>query len=167
MPLTFLLQGGFGNQLLQVCAAFYAEKKLKQKINFDSTLLTLIPKKIRLRELEVQFAIKDYKLSKFNLFNLINYLYNQKEKCLVEKDLNDLILERISKQTKLISGYFHNIDYVDESFESLSEYLNIKMNQKKSLIDVQDNYVAIHFRAGDYVLDLHTRKSHGLSSLTY
>jgi hypothetical protein len=167
MSVSFLLQGGLGNQLLQVCAGIYTAKNYSYNVNFDSSLLKLLPKKIRLRETEVEFLLDKYKFKPKSVSNLIRYRFFPKNNVLVEQDLNDLVIQRINGKTKLVSGYFHNIEYVDFSWEEIKNNLLKKIDMYPVNEKVSSKYFVIHFRGGDYIDDQKTKNSHGLTQISY
>jgi hypothetical protein len=59
------------------------------------------------------------------------------------------------RNTKLITGYFQNIEYIlpnkDVLYSELSKVLTIKFEQRKKNIFKIDNYQVIHIRRGDYL----------------
>ena len=167
MSVSFLLQGGLGNQLLQVCAGIYTSNFYSYSVNFDSSLLKLLPKRIRLRETEVEFLLDNYKFKQSSVSNLIRYRFFPKINVLVEEDLNDLVIQRINSKTKIVSGYFHNLEYVDFSWEVIKNNLLKKINMYPINEKVSSKYFVIHFRGGDYLEDSKTKYTHGLTKIDY
>jgi hypothetical protein len=164
-----LLQGGLGNQLFQVAAGTFLKENLGKQVKFDATLLTKVPKKIRLREIEIDWLIDDSELDRSSILTL-GSLFLEKipnNFVLKEKNLNDKVLERITTKSKFINGYFQNHDYVDRTWPKLGPKIIEKINQSSRSTPFKNNYVAVHFRGGDYLSDEKTRHIHGVTGFNY
>lgn len=166
MVIFIPLQGGFGNQLLQITAGLYLEETLNKEIIFDKTFFNQLFKFKNPRKLEVDFLLNQNQTVDFSLKNLI-YRVSKSSKVLEEKDLNDLIIKRLTKNTKLLVGYFHNIEYVDIAWLKINQPLIKKLNENSSNSLINKNDIVIHFRGGDYLINKKTRAFHGLTSLEY
>ena len=169
MVYRVLLQGGLGNQLFQVAAGTFLKENLGEKVIFDATLLTRIPKKIRLRDVEVQWLIENSDFKKQTVTTLGSLFLEKHSRNLIlkEKDLNDQILERLTKKTKILNGYFHNYEYVEKSWTQLRSKILDKINQNSRKDNSNSKYIAIHFRGGDYLRNELTRQTHGVTGLNY
>jgi hypothetical protein len=164
-----LLQGGLGNQLFQVAAGIYLREKLKQNVVFDSTLLTKLPKGVRLREVEVDWLLNSDEFSKGSLrtLGLVALERYFPKFVLKEKDLNHEILTEVKSDFNILNGYFQNSNYADFSWSFLKEKLLSKMDYCFPRELLGQDYVALHFRGGDYLNDKHTRDSHGVTGFNY
>ena len=169
MVYRILLQGGLGNQLFQVAAGTFLKENLGKEVVFDATLLTRVPKEMRLRNVEVEWLIESSDFKNSNILTLSGVLLDRyfNKLILKEENLNDKIIERITSKTKILNGYFQIHEYVDKSWTKLGPNIldKIKQNSKKNNSGV--NYVAVHFRGGDYLSDELTRQTHGVTGLNY
>ena len=169
MVYRVLLQGGLGNQLFQVAAGTFLSENLGKKVIFDATLLTRIPKKIRLRNIEVQWLIEKANFDKHSV-TTVGRLFADKysEKLILkEKNLNDRILDRLTKKAKILNGYFHNYEYVDKSWTKLGPKILNRINQNSRRNSSTSKYIAVHFRGGDYLTNNLIRQAHGVTGLNY
>ena len=163
------MQGGLGNQLFQVAAGTFLKENLGKQVKFDATLLTSVPKKIRLRDIEVEWLIDSSELYRSSLLTFGSLFLEKIPNSVIlkEKNLNDKVLDRITEKSKFISGYFHNYNYVDKSWTKLGPKILNKLNQNLKSNKYTPNYVAAHFRGGDYLSDKKTRHLHGVTGLNY
>lgn len=164
-----LLQGGLGNQLFQVAAGIYLREKLKQDVVFDSTLLTKVPKGVRLRDVEVDWLLNSDELSKGSLRTLGLVALDRyfPKIILKEKDLNHEILTEVKGDFRILNGYFQNRNYADFSWSFLKDKILSKLDYSFPRELLGQDYVALHFRGGDYLNDRHTRDSHGVTGFNY
>jgi hypothetical protein len=164
-----LLQGGLGNQLFQVAAGIYLRDKLKKDVVFDSTLLTKVPKDVRLRDVEVDWLLNSDELLKGSLrtLGLVALERYFPKIILKEKDLNHDILTEVKGDFRILSGYFQNRNYADFSWSFLKDKIMSKLDYGFPRELLGQDYVALHFRGGDYLNDKHTRDSHGVTGFNY
>ena len=169
MTYRVLLQGGLGNQLFQIAAGMYLKDFLDKDVVFDATLLTKVPKKIRLRDVEVEWLLDTSELKNSSFTTLSNLLLEKyaSNSILREKDLNDLVLNRITSRTKVISGYFHNYEYAEKTWPKISMKILGKLDENTPNLSTNNKYLAVHFRGGDYLNDEKTRESHGVTGFNY
>jgi hypothetical protein len=146
-----LLQGGLGNQLFQVAAGIYLEKLSGQKVYFDESFLTKVPKKIRKREVEIRWLLDSELILKGNFRTLITVTLRDlfAKKILDERNLNDKVLDRLSSSTEIIRGYFHNFEYVDAIWETLAPKFKERFEETDIESKYNFDYLCIHFRGGD------------------
>ena len=178
MVYRLLLQGGLGNQLFQVSAGLYLGQVLGQKVIFDSTLLTMVPKKIRLRDLEVGwlldskelikgswttafFMVGERSFSKFTNKNLFSKFISR------EINSNDDILKNLNYSGKILSGYFQNYQYAEASWSQLQDKVQSRLVSEIPEEFKSMKYIAIHIRAGDYLSNDSTRQIMGLTGFNY
>jgi hypothetical protein len=169
MTYRVLLQGGLGNQLFQIAAGTYLKDLLDKDVIFDATLLTKVPKKIRRRDVEVAWLLDTSELKSSSFTTLSNLLLEKyvKNSILKEKDLNDLVLNRVTSRTKVISGYFHNYEYAEKTWPKISLKILGKLEESAPKNITNTKYLAVHFRGGDYLSDEKTRESHGVTGFNY
>jgi len=169
MTYRILLQGGLGNQLFQVAAGTYLQEKTGRKVKFDTTLLTRLPRNIRLRDVEVEWLVEDSDLKRGSLLTLGSIFLDRYIKNIVlkEQDLNDKILNLVTARPTIISGYFHIHEYVSDTWHILGSKIISKLEQSFNQSSVPKNYIAVHFRGGDYLNNPKTKKIFGVTGLGY
>jgi len=140
--ITCYLMGGLGNQLFQIFTVI--AYSLKYKIPFvfsptmpahekrhhywDTFLLNLKP-----------FTLKYSSFNAFNIYNEINFTYNE-------------IPIRNNDQHLLLYGYFQSYKYFDEEFNDIIKFIKLDNIQNTLLekIQIDQNCISMHFRLGDY-----------------
>lgn len=164
-----LLQGGLGNQLFQVAAGIYLREKLKHDVVFDSTLLTKVPKGVRLRDVEVDWLLNSNELSEGSLrtLGLVALERYFPKIILKERDLNHEILTEVKGDFRILNGYFQNKNYADFSWSFLKEKMLSKLDYCFPRELLGQDYIALHFRGGDYLNNKNTRDSHGVTGFNY
>ena len=146
-----LLQGGLGNQLFQVAAGIYLQKLSGEKVYFDESFLTKVPRKIRKREVEIRWLVDSELILKGNFSTLVRVALKEffSTKILDEKNLNDKVIDRLLPSTEILRGYFHNFEYVDTIWETIAP----KFKERFEKTDVEPkytyDYLCVHFRGGD------------------
>lgn len=164
-----LLQGGLGNQLFQLAAGIYLREKLKQDVVFDSTLLTKVSKSVRLRDVEVDWLLDSGDLAEGSLKTLSLVALGRyfPKIILKERDLNHDILTDLKGGFRVINGYFQNSNYANFSWSFLKNKMLSKLDDCFPRELRGQDYITLHFRGGDYLNDLHTRDSHGVTGFNY
>lgn len=170
------LSGGLGNQLFQICAGFYIEKKLGIRMTYDVTYLSGEKKNQSnnyTRTFEVLDLLDSNQIVKSSLpLNLYSSSQQLKmklssDKYIFEANLLDDLISRITPKTQEISGYFQNAKIVETVWPQLKARL-ASSNRFSKILEVQPtNQIAVHLRFGDYIDNPNTKKIFGLTEPSY
>lgn len=162
------LMGGLGNQLFQYAAGIHVRKFTKKHTFFSqSGLLNTknTPRSYMLGDLlkssdtdnRGRFTLAVFKLASFVVPSI----------WVAERDLSDFPLERVSKTTKILLGYFQRLDYVDSVAAELIQAIRHSSQFGNLATTVSTNDIAVHIRFGDYFTSPETKRFHGLTAMSY
>ena len=84
-----------------------------------------------------------------------------------EKELSDFPLERVTKKSKVLLGYFQRHAYVDSVATEIIHSLSRSSLFARIFSTPVNNYIAVHIRFGDYLTNPETKNFHGLSAMSY
>jgi hypothetical protein len=138
----------------------------------------MVPKKIRLRDLEVGWLLDSKELIKgswttaffmvgersFSKFTNKNFFSKFISK---EINSNDDILKNLNYSKKILSGYFQNYQYAEASWSQLQDKVQSRLGSEMPEEFKSMKYIAIHIRAGDYLSNDSTRQIMGLTGFNY
>ncbi len=162
------LMGGLGNQLFQYAAGIHVRKFTNKQACFSpSGLLNAknTPRLYMLGDLLEKSDINNrgrFTLAVFKLASLV-----VPSIWVSEQDLNDFPLERVSKTTRILLGYFQRMKYVDSVGTELIEAMKRSSQFGRLVTTFTTNDLAVHIRYGDYLTSPATRKFHGLTAISY
>ena len=160
--------GGLGNQLFQFSAGLYAQKFLGKDPEFSSHGLTIAkntPRSYMLGDLLSEDDKATHGRVGLAFFKLSSFIFPSV--WVAENDLDDFPLERVTRNSKVLLGYFQRRQYVDAVGTELIQSLS-KSNIFAQLFSYPaNNNIAVHIRFGDYLTNSETRNFHGLTSISY
>lgn len=178
-----LLNGGLGNQLFQYAIGRKISLQFNTKLKLDTSLFTASnfrkynlsvfnykPEIAKNNEVLCFFPEKATGIQKV-YFNFRKFLI--KPSILIEKKFSyDIELISKSKENTYLNGYWQSENYFSDIRPILLNDLKIKNHltgKNKELAGkiTSVESVSVHIRRGDYVLNKHTNKYHGLCSLEY
>ena len=160
--------GGLGNQLFQFAAGLHIRKFITKDAYFSQTGLLgskNTPRSYMLGDLLKSSDVKNRGRFIMAFFRIASL--GLPRIWVSERDLSDFPLNRVSKNTKVLLGYFQRREYVDSIATELLQALK-HSNQFGTLISAPSkNEVAVHIRYGDYLTSPETKKFHGLTAMSY
>ena len=145
--------GGLGNQLFQFSFAIYLNKKFNSRVYLDINEFKY--KKhhsgFKLSEIiSVRFEFLSFyshlKIKAFNFFNITQKKYYKQDENFINQipPLGELI------GNKYFEGYWQNLTMVNFIYDELRNSLKLFDDER---IQVGSNFIAIHVRRGDYLLN--------------
>lgn len=169
-----VLAGGLGNQLFQLCAGLYLEKKFKSEIHYDVSNLTArknnknrsFTRNLEILELLPVDRIHRLPIRFHNLLTKIRKISKNKKVFFEDNRINAGI-EGIAPNTSVVYGFFQNAELAELMWTDL-RYL---MENSKSFSPIFSapvhDRIAIHLRFGDYKENSVTKTKHGLTEISY
>lgn len=147
------IYGGLGNQLFQLSFAIYLKNLVSNKTFLDINEFEYINHHSGFqlsKLLKIDFPLLNFlEHIKFKFFKRLssrsNFYLKQNEKSANKIPSKDKIY-----QSRYFDGYWQNLTMVDSVIEELISYLKPIDHGKLKILD---NYIAIHVRRGDYLLD--------------
>jgi hypothetical protein len=160
--------GGLGNQLFQYAAGVYMRKIMQRNPKyslrgFSSSKNT--PRSFMLGDLLNENDKATHGRLGLAFFKLLSFVIPSV--WVAEKSLNDFPLERVSKGSIVLLGYFQRHKYVDAVSTDLIKSLSQSNVFSPLFSSPANNDIAVHIRFGDYLANLETRIFHGLSAMSY
>lgn len=168
------LMGGLGNQIFQLTAGIYLHHKHGCNVHYPTTLLRP-PKFLRasrtsIRNLMIHELIRSNerkKLSKFQLLFWQIFSNSQRNYVVTENENNSELLDSYSTKTRVLIGYFQQLNYVNAVAADLIERFSSSATFKSLIPITLEPRIAIHVRLGDYSSNPQARSFHGLSDISY
>ena len=160
--------GGLGNQLFQYAAGVYMQKILLRDpkyslIGFSSLKNT--PRSFMLGDLINEDDKATLGRLGLAFFKLLSFFFHSV--WVAENSLVDFPLERVSRNSCVLLGYFQRHKYVDAVSTDLIKSLSLSNVFSPVFSSQTNNDIAVHIRFGDYLTNLETRSFHGLSAMSY
>ena len=160
--------GGLGNQLFQYAAGVYMQKILLRDpkyslIGFSSSKNT--PRSFMLGDLINEDDKATLGRLGLAFFKLLSFFFHSV--WVAENSLGDFPLERVSRNSCVLLGYFQRHKYVDAVSTDLIKSLSLSNVFSPVFSSQTNNDIAVHIRFGDYLTNLETRSFHGLSAMSY
>ena len=162
------LMGGLGNQLFQFAAGIYAHKFLQKVPKFAFSGFSIgknTPRSYMLGDLLNEGDEAIHGRLKLAIFKLASFIFPFI--WVAEYDLDDFPLERVSRNSKVLLGYFQRRQYVDAVGTELIHSLSKSKVFAQLFSYPANNNIAVHIRFGDYLTNLETKNFHGLTSISY
>ncbi len=162
------LMGGLGNQLFQYAAGIHVRRFTNRHTYFSqSGLLNTknTPRSYMLGDLLKRSDINNRGRFTLAVFKLASFVLPSI--WVAERDLSDFPLERVSKTTKILLGYFQRLNYVDAVAAELIQAMRHSRLFGKLATTLSTNDLAVHIRFGDYLTSPETKKFHGLTAMSY
>lgn len=162
------LMGGLGNQLFQYAAGINVHKFSSKKPKFSITGLLAAENTPRLYMLGDLLKHGDFvthgriKLASLKLLSIVFPSI-----WVSEKELRDFPLDRLTKKSRVLLGYFQRHVYVDAVATEIIKAMSQSQVFAPVLSTSVSNDIAVHIRFGDYLTNLETKKFHGLSTMSY
>jgi len=160
--------GGLGNQLFQYAAGINVHKFSSKNPKFSLTGLLAAKNTPRLYMLGDLLKPDDFvthgriKLASLKLLSIVFPSI-----WVSEKELRDFPLDRLTRKSRVLLGYFQRHVYVD----AVATEIIKSMSQSEVFAPVVSapvsNDIAVHIRFGDYLTNLETKKFHGLTEMSY
>jgi hypothetical protein len=160
--------GGLGNQLFQYAAGIHVRKFTTKHTYFSqSGLLNTknTPRSYMLGDLLKSSDVKNRGRFTLAVFKLSSFVVPSI--WVSERDLSDFPLERVSKTTKVLLGYFQRINYVDSVAAELVQAMRHSSQFRILATTLSTNDLAVHIRFGDYLSSPETKMFHGLTAMSY
>lgn len=171
---TIILAGGLGNQLFQLCAGLYLQKKFKSEICYDVSNLTgkkYSTNKGYSRNLEILELLpvdRVYRLP-IRIHNLLTVMrkFSKNKKIFFEDNKSNSSVEEITAETSLVYGFFQNAELAQLMWSDL----RFRMENSKSFSPIfsapEHDRIVMHLRFGDYKENSATKIKHGLTEIDY
>lgn len=164
--------GGLGNQLFQISAGLYIEKIFDKPVKFNSSLFAAEKRTFSSnspRGLEVSDLILENQFSNahFSPYSLRLKSKLNSKKYIWESSPSESCHAKITKNTKVVFGYFQNAEMVNAVWPELEMRLlqSAKFNSAMSRPAI--NQAALHMRFGDYKDNAKAKAFHGLTTNSY
>jgi hypothetical protein len=176
LPIKLTLAGGLGNQLFQLSAGIYLEKKIGRNVIYDISNLMVKPNAEignYTRRLEIEELILDnqtinsrYPFRADYAVRFLRRIINP-DSVIIEGGPNCDALERVNGQTTAVYGYFQRAKIVNDAWPILISKLEQSPKFASLVNSKKIHRIAIHLRFGDYSDDPRTKSAHGLTSSKY
>jgi len=170
------LSGGLGNQLFQLSAGLYIEKKLDRKVfyntsNLRKTTISQVGNYTRKFEIE-ELIPNDQRFHtkipiRLDLPRRIVSRVINPDITLIESGPQDNVLSKIKDNTISVRGYYQNSQIVEYVWPELLSRFSQSRNFGDLVNSKRVDRIAIHLRFGDYSEDPKTRATHGLTGPTF
>lgn len=167
------LMGGLGNQLFQICAGEFLEQNYDCRVKYNSYFLSEksenqkhfhISRSLSVGELLDAESLIHSKISPISI-KILN-LFSPK-KYVFEKSPDEKVLERVNQKSKIVFGYFQDVQMVDQAWKSIRQKMQNSDTFSKILGPEYIERIAIHARFGDYLNNPKARSFHGLTEKNY
>ena len=146
------LLGGLGNQLFQFAAGLAIAERSSVEIQYfedlilSSKMLGVTPRHVAIRSL---ISSEVASIGKIKMLEMVLKKYTIDDYWLTDSAQKPLNLERISSNTRVVSGYFQSRFIVDRVFDSVIESLKKSVEFAKVIPKSQRNEITVHMRLGD------------------
>jgi len=162
------IMGGLGNQLFQFSAGIHVQKFMRRTPKFSISTLTLsgnTPREFMLGDLINHDSKSGFNRLFFAAAKLLSFFIPSL--WVSETDFGDFPISRVKNRTKVLLGYFQRFVYVDSVADEILHAMSRSVLFRDILLIPSVNNIAVHIRYGDYLLNTHTRRVHGLSAMSY
>ena len=158
------LSGGVGNQLSQIAYALYIQSNFDKQVLLDFSKLKRSPHSSKadiIVNLEKLFGY-NYKAS------LLDGIFAKKYMEIQFVD-SPSFLEAKNIRPRKLTGYFQHFKYGEKVREQIVSCLNedLLCAVDKYRVDCNPNAIGVHFRGGDYFMNLEHNKKFGVVDLGY
>ena len=160
--------GGLGNQLFQYAAGIYTQKFLSKNPKYFygiGEIPTNTNREFMLGDLLRGNEIKHLGRRKYIL--LIVFTKLMLPVWVQEKNESDFPIERVTRKTRVLVGYFQKRIYVEPVATEILAAMSTSSLFNKVVSAPTKSDIAVHIRLGDYASDPTARHAHGLSEMTY
>ena len=160
--------GGLGNQLFQYAAGIYSHKFLSKKSKYFygiGGIPTNTDRAFMLGDLLRENEIEHLGRRKYILLIVLTKL--KLPIWVQEKNESDFPIERLTRKTKILVGFFQKRIYVEPVATEILAAMSTSSLFNKVVSAPTKSDIAVHIRLGDYASKPTARHAHGLSEMTY
>lgn len=161
------LQGGLGNQLFQLAAGLTLSSSSGRTVRFSDSWLRQPARGETQRALAIEPLLDPGEMTDDLAPRRISRSDLWTRRFVLERNALDTPLRRVRPWTRLIAGYFQDLEIVDAAWSSLAPRLR-RLPLLATAMDSSDRLTgALHYRLGDYRTNPSARSHHGLISGQY
>ena len=164
------LKGGLGNQLFQLAFGLYLKKLTNRPIQFGSLGLERWSTHVPTRKFAIQELLNtEEQCGNFAARVTLAWAKTLRDRTslIFEQNINSVIDDLISPETKCVSGYFQHFRYPDEVWPEIKDRLSRASSEWASIGRERNKQIVIHVRLGDYFHSASARAFHGVSHPDY
>ena len=166
--------GGLGNQLFQLCAGLYLEKKFKSELFYDVSNLSVKTKNENgnfTRNLEILELLPVERMYRLpiryhNFLTKLRRVSNSKKFFFEIKDNNNDV-ELVSKKAIYVYGFFQSAKLAEKMWPDLRMSMENSKTFKLVFSAPKIDRITVHMRFGDYKYDSATKMKYGLTEINY
>jgi len=164
------MKGGLGNQLFQLAFGLYLKKVTNRPIRFGSLGLERWSTHRPIRKFAIQELLNpEEQFGNFAARVTLAWAksFRNTTSWIFEQNINSVIDDLISPETKCVSGYFQHFRYPDEVWPEMKDRLSRASSEWTCIGCEPNKQIVIHVRLGDYFHSASARSFHGVSHPDY
>jgi hypothetical protein len=159
--------GGLGNQLSQVAASWYLQRRRGLSVRCDASWYSSVRTEgDAARSLEVLPILPESEYVSIPRWRAQLIYSRRNPRCFIEKAMDDDVLSRLSVQSAWVQGYFQNAKYPLSTRDRLVDRILPLLDGIVPSSGIEQA-IGVHIRLGDYYTNPVTRAHHGITAPAY